>query len=56
MILPSELLTNRTLHQPRKRREYVNRRVNLSVVELTIHKDLSFRNVASQIGNWMCNI
>jgi len=56
MILPGELLTNRTLHQPRKRRENVNGWVNLPVVELTIHKDLSLSDVTSQIGNRMCNI
>jgi len=56
MILPGQLLANRTLHQPRERGEYVNGWVNLPVVELTIHKDLPFRNVSSQIGNWMCNI
>jgi hypothetical protein len=35
---------------------YVNRRVDVLVVQITIDEDLSLRNVTSQIGNRMGNI
>ena len=56
VILPGEFLTDSTLHETRQRRQHVDGRVNLSVVELTVDKDLALRNVTSQIGDRMGNI
>jgi hypothetical protein len=51
VIFASELLANSALHQPRERRQNVDRRVNLAVVELPVHEDLSFSDVTRQIRN-----
>ena len=49
VIFSSQLVTNRTLHQSRQGREDVDRWVDLSVVQLTVHKDLSLGDVPRQI-------
>ena len=54
MIL--SILFNSFLHETRKGRKYVNWRIDLFVVKLTINEDLSFSNVTSQIGNRMGDI
>jgi hypothetical protein len=41
MIFPCKLFTDSTLHESGQRGQDVDRRVDLSVVELTINKDLS---------------
>lgn len=49
VILSCQLLSDSTLHQPRKRRQDVDGRVYLSVVQLSVDKDLAFGNITSQI-------
>mgnify|MGYP006996962807 CR=1 FL=1 len=49
MILSRQLFSNSTLHQTRKRRQDIDRRVDLSVVELSINEDLSLRDITSQV-------
>lgn len=56
MILSSELLSNGRLHETRERGQDIDGRVNLLVVELTIDKDLSFRNITRQIGDRVSDI
>lgn len=56
MIFPCKALADGTLHQTGQRREDVDWRVDLPVMELTVDEDLAFRNVASQIRNGMCDI
>ena len=50
------VLFNGFLHQSGQRWQDVDWRVNLFIVQLSIDEDLSFCNVASQIGNWMGDI
>lgn len=56
VILPRQLLPDRRLHQPRQRREHVDGRVDLSVVELSVDRDLTLGNVTSKIGNRVGNV
>lgn len=56
MILSRHTLTNGGFHQTRKRRKDIDRRIYLSVVQLTINKNLSFCNISRQIRNRMGNI
>jgi len=56
MILPCQLLTNSALHQTRKRRQHIDGRVDLPVVELPIDEDLALSNVTSEIRNRMCDV
>jgi hypothetical protein len=46
MIFSRKLFTNGTLHQPRQRGQHVDGWIDLSVVELTVNKNLSLRNVS----------
>jgi len=50
------LNTNSGLHQTGERRKYINWRVDLSVVEITVNEDLSFSNVTSKIWDGMGDI
>lgn len=54
MIL--SVLFNGFLHETREGGEDVNRRVDLLVVELSVDEDLTFGDVAGQIGNGMGDI
>jgi hypothetical protein len=56
VVLAGELLANRALHETRQRREHVDGRVNLTVVQLAINEDLSLRNVPSKVGNWVRDV
>jgi hypothetical protein len=47
---------NGFLHQSGQRWQDVDWWVNLFIVQLSIDEDLSFCDVASQIGNWMGDI
>ena len=51
VILPCQLLTDGTLHQPRQRGQNIDGWIDLSVVQLTVNKDLALGNVTSQIRN-----
>ena len=59
MILPREFLSDGTLHQSGQRRQDVDRRVDLPVVELTVDEDLSLglmdEKVALSAGVNECN-
>ena len=50
------VLFNGFLHETGERGEDVDRRVDLLVVELPVDEDLSFGDVACQIGNGMGDI
>lgn len=56
MILPCKFFTNRALHQPRQRRQDVDRRIYLTIVQLSVNKNLSLRDVSGQIRNGMSDI
>jgi hypothetical protein len=56
MVLAGHTLANSGLHETRQRGQYVDRRVDLSVVDLTIDVDLSLSNITGQIGNRVGNI
>jgi len=56
MIFTSKLFTDSTLHETRQRRQDINGWVDLSVVELTIDKDLTFCDVTCQIRYRMRDI
>uniref|UniRef100_A0A2M4D215 Putative secreted protein n=1 Tax=Anopheles darlingi TaxID=43151 RepID=A0A2M4D215_ANODA len=56
VILARHALTDGGLHQTRQRRQHVDRRIDLSVVQLTIDVDLTLGNVTGQIGNRMGDI
>jgi hypothetical protein len=49
MVLAGQLLADRALHETRQRRQNVDGRVDLSVVELAINEDLALRDVACQV-------
>ena len=49
MILPREFFTDRALHQTRQRRQDVDRGIYLTIVQLPVDKDLSFRDVSGKI-------
>jgi len=56
MILPRKFFTDRALHQTRQRRQDVDRGIYLTIVQLPVHKDLSFRDVSGKIGNGVSDI
>ena len=56
MVLTGHAFTDGALHQTRQGWKYVDGRVNLAIVELTIDIDLSLGNVTGQIGYRMRNI
>lgn len=56
VVLPRQLVPDRTLHQPRQRRQHINRWVYLSVVQLSIDEYLSFGNIPCQVRNWVRDI
>ena len=56
VVLPGHALPNGRLHEPGQRRQYVDRGEHLSVVELTVHVDLTLRDVPRQIGDGMGDV
>ena len=56
MIFPCQFFADGALHQTRQGRQYIDGRVDLSVVQLTIDENLALSDVASQIRNRMCYI
>jgi len=56
MIFSSHAFSNGRFHQSGKGREDIDRRIYLSIMQLTIHKDLAFSNIASEIWNRMRNV
>ena len=56
MVETGHTLTDGTLHQTRKRRKHIDRRIDLTVVELTINENLTLRDVPGKIGDGMGDI
>ena len=56
MIPASHSFSNGRLHQSRQRRQHVDWRVDLSIVKLPVHIDLSLGDVASQVRDGMGDI
>ena len=56
VIFSSHAFSNGRFHQSGKRWEDIDRRIYLSIVQLTIHKDLAFSNIAGKIWNRMRNV
>jgi len=56
MVFSCQLLSDRTLHETRQRRQYIDRWVNLPVVQLSVHKNLPLSNVTGQVWNRVRNI
>jgi len=56
VIFSSHPFSNGRFHQSGKRREDIDRRIYLSIVQLTIHEDLTFSNIAGKIWNRMRNV
>ena len=56
VVLPGHALADGGLHETRERRQHVDRRVDLSVVQLTIYVDLALRDVSSQIGDGVSDV
>lgn len=56
VVLSGETFTNSTLHQSGERWEHIDRRIDLSVVKLTIDEDLAFSDVPSQVRDRMCDV
>jgi len=56
VILAGASLTNSGLHQTRERWQDVDGRVDTSVVQLTINKDLALGNITRQVRNRVSNI
>jgi len=56
-VVPSgHSLADSGLHETRKRRQNVDRRVNTTVVKLSVDEDLALSDVARQVGNRVGNI
>jgi hypothetical protein len=51
VVLAGQLLADRALHKTRQRRQYVDGRIDLTVVELAVDEDLALGDVACQVGN-----
>lgn len=56
MILPCKLFADCTLHETRQRRQDIDRRIYLTIMELPVDKNLPFRYVPSEIRNGMGDI
>mmetsp|Transcript_3162 Transcript_3162/g.11039 ORF Transcript_3162/g.11039 Transcript_3162/m.11039 type:complete len:248 (-) Transcript_3162:856-1599(-) len=51
VVLARHALADGRLHQTGERRQHVDRRVDLAVVDLAVHVHLALRNVSRQIGD-----
>jgi hypothetical protein len=49
VVFARHAFSNGGFHQPGERWENVDRWVYLSVMQLTVHKDLSFRDISRQV-------
>ena len=56
MVLASHALADSALHESRQRRQHVDWRVDLTIVQLPIDVDLTLSDVARQIRNGMSDI
>lgn len=56
MILSRHALADGGLHQTGQRRQHVDGRVDLAIVQLSVDVDLSLGDVASQIGNRVSDV
>jgi len=56
MIFPRKFFTDRALHQTRQRRQDVDRGIYLTIVQLPVDKDLSFRDVSGKIRDRVSDI
>ena len=56
MVLSRHSFSNGRFHETRKGRKHIDGWIDVPVVQLTIDVDLSFGNVASQIGDRMGDI
>ena len=51
VVLARHALADGRLHETRQRRQHVDGRVDLPVVQLPVHVDLALRDVARQVRN-----
>jgi hypothetical protein len=56
MILPRKFFTDRALHQTRQRRQDVDWRIYLTIVQLSVNKNLSLRDVSGKIRDRVSDI
>ena len=56
MVLARHALSDGGLHETTERGQHVDRRVDLPVVQLTVHVDLALRDVTGQIRNRMGDV
>lgn len=56
MILPGKFFTDSALHETRQGGQDVYRRVDLSVVELSVDENLTLRDITGQIRDGVSDI
>ena len=56
MVLSGHSFSNSRFHQPGKQGQHIDRWVNLSVVQLSVHIDLPLSNIPSQVRDGMSDI
>merc|ERR1739836_335435 len=56
MICTRHAFANSGFHQAAQRWEHIDWRINLTIVQRTVNKDLTFRDVSSQVWNGVCDI
>ena len=56
MVLSRQLLTDSTLHQTRQRWQDIDWWIDLTVVQLTVDKDLALSDVTRQIRDRVGNV
>mmetsp|Transcript_7875 Transcript_7875/g.13507 ORF Transcript_7875/g.13507 Transcript_7875/m.13507 type:complete len:340 (-) Transcript_7875:546-1565(-) len=56
VVFSSHAFTDGRLHQPRQGRQHVDRRVDLTIVQLALDVDLALGDVARQVGDGMRDI
>ena len=56
MVLAGHALSDGRLHETAERGQHVDGRVDLPVVQLAVHVDLTLGDVASQIGDRMGDV
>lgn len=56
MVLSGHFCTNSRFHETRKGRQDIDRRIDLSIVQLTVNIYLTLSNITGQVGNRMGNV
>ena len=56
MIFPCKFFTDRALHQTGQRRQDVDRGIYLTIVQLPVDKNLTFRDVSGKIRDGVGDI